>query len=49
MCCNRCYYAEPVFRNGIQDGVDCVRDNLRFIDRDKARDSCCTWFAEKED
>lgn len=46
--CNRCYYAEPVYRDGLNVGVDCVRDNLRFIDRERACNAYCVWFAEKE-
>lgn len=31
MNCFNCGYAQRVYKNGMVEGVDCSKDNLRFI------------------
>ena len=50
MNCNTCYYAEPRYnKEGMQIGVDCTKDNMRFIESDIARCQYCGAYAERDE
>lgn len=49
MRCNNCYYAEPRYdKEGLQIGVDCMKDNARFIEMDVALVQYCGAYAERD-
>lgn len=50
MKCTNCYYGEIRYnKDGQKIGVDCTRDNMRFIDIDIADIMSCGAWAESED
>ena len=49
MKCTDCYYANECYdRDGIQIGVDCSKDNMRFIPMDIAECQYCGAYAERD-
>lgn len=50
MRCTKCYYAHPVYgKDGLQIGIECSKDNMRFIEMDIARTMYCGAFAEADE
>lgn len=48
--CARCYYAVDRYnRKGTKIGVECAKDNMRFIDYDIAAVQMCGAFAERNE
>lgn len=48
--CTDCYYAcDRYDSKGTRIGVDCSKDNMRFIDIDTASVMCCGAFAERDE
>ena len=48
--CARCYYAEDRYsEHGEIIGIDCMKDNARFIPADIASCQHCGCFAERDD
>lgn len=47
--CTNCYYAcDRYNRNGSKIGVECAKDNMRFIDIETASVMCCGAYAERD-
>ena len=47
--CTDCYYAcDRYDGKGTRIGVDCSKDNMRFIDIETASVMCCGAFAERD-
>lgn len=47
--CIDCYYAcDRYDHNGTRIGVDCSKDNMRFIDIETASVMCCGAYAERD-
>ena len=49
MKCTECYYAEPRYnQDGVQIGIDCSKDNMRFVEIEIAQVMGCGAWAEKD-
>lgn len=50
MNCLNCWYAEPRYsKTGVIIGIDCTKDNMRFIEYDIASCQYCGAYAERDE
>lgn len=50
MKCTNCYYSHPVYgKDGLQIGIECSKDNMRYIDIETAQAMYCGAYSEADE